>query len=150
MNVLYFFTTYTFGLSVLSRFVQFPPLALDMLRGAVWIVWVALVYVYVFYGLKPIKGFYARLGLDPQWTVLYDAVVHVAPIVLVGGLPQTIAGYVGGYLIFLGWYLGVRVTLEMPTLYLPEIPKYDYDRLVGGVIPLALAASWGIRETMKK
>lgn len=143
-RLLAFFTTYTFGLSLLSRVVQFPDVALDILRGAVWIVVIGLVYVYLRYGLKPIQGFYARLGLNPRWTPIYDTLVHLAPLVLVGGLPKTPVGYLGGYGVFLGWYLIVRATVGMPQLYLPEISVRDYDLLVGVVIPLVLGGMVGL------
>lgn len=141
-RLLAFFTTYTFTLSILSRIVQFPEELLEILRGAVLIVIIGIAYVYLRYGLGAVQGFYAGLGLDPRWTLAYDAIFHLAPLFLVGGLPRTARGYVGGYGVFLGWYLLVRMTVGMPQLYLPEVSVRDYDLLVMGVIPLTLAATW--------
>lgn len=153
-----FFTTYIFLAAVavgtgLVRASQMPPMALEILRGAVWIVAVSVVYIYVRFGFSAIQEFYIKLGLNPDWTLVYDTIVHFAPVVWVGGLPRTALGFVGGYVLFLGWFGVIRATIGLPRLYVSSLSTNAYDQWAAVYLPIVLAISFGITlgtQTMLK
>ena len=149
----YFFTTYTFIASVLigTRLVpSLPFVALEILRGAVFIVAVSVFYIYLRFGLSAIQEFYIKLGLNPEWSLAFDTLVHFAPVIWVGGLPRSAIGFAGGYALFLVWYLTVRATVSLPKLYIPSIPPTAYDQWVAGYLPVVLVVSWAVTRNQKK
>lgn len=148
LNLLAYFTTYTVLLSALSVVVRFPPAAMDALRSAVVLVALSVLYVYVRFGTKVILDFYARFGLHGRAVLLYDFLIHFAPLFLVGGFPHTLVGALTGYIVFLAWFLTVRQTVGLESLYTPAISKQDYDAWVFGLLPATLLAAFVATKKM--
>jgi len=147
-----FFTTYTFIASVAigTGVVRLLPfVAIEIVRGAVWIVAVSVLYIYLRFGLSAVQDFYAKLGLNPDWSLIYDTLVHFTPVIWAGGLPKTALGYIGGYALFLGWFITIRTTLGMPELYIKSISSNAYDQWAIAYLPVLLLISYGFVRMLK-
>jgi hypothetical protein len=147
-----YFTTYTVLLTILSRFYVWPASVMDVLRGTVSIVALSIAYIYLRYGPKVVYQFYARFlgsNVSPALVWLYDVLIHFLPVVVVGGFPRHFLGLAVAYAIFIAWFLAIRSSVGLQSLYSPAIPKKDYDTWAFVFLPLILGVLWSVPEWKK-
>lgn len=131
------FTTYSFGSAIFSKiYKQIPESILEFIRSLVLIVAIAVIYIYLVYGVNAIKNVYGNQF--PLWLLfIFDFIVHVGPVILLGlPNPRNIAIIIAGYITFLAWYLLVRKQIQ--NLYISYLTTGEYDLLITIIVPIIL------------
>jgi hypothetical protein len=146
MFLLYlYFTSYTVAATLLSQVITFSPLIQETIRAVTFIVAASALYIYARYGPAGIYRFYntvlPTVFTNPTLTVAYDALIHFGPVFLLG-LPTTLSvvPLLIAYAVVAIWYVTIRATVGIESVYPTGAPTPVYDTWVSMGIPATLAA----------
>lgn len=118
-----------------------PFLIVDIIRSTTSLTLVLFAYVYVVHGRDVIYDFYREMhgSVIPDALIIpWDALVHLLPVVLLGGPPRTIIGLAAGYLLLALYYSAIRNRVH--DVYPVSISEREISTIMFTYLPACVIA----------